>query len=188
MGMPDVLKRWTREEVLALPDNGNRYELVHGELLVSPGPRPVHQLAVAALFRRVDPYVRAHRLGTTLTAPADLDLGAGHLVQPDLFVLAWRQGPPPADWLDVGVPRLIAEVLSPSTARFDRATKRALYQERAVADYWIVDPDARLVEHWRPSDERPAVLDQRLEWQPDAGLPPLVIDLGEYFREVWGDE
>ena len=57
MGMPDVVKRWTREEVLALPDDGNRYELIDGELLVSLSPRALHQRAVWALYDRVHPYV-----------------------------------------------------------------------------------------------------------------------------------
>ena len=87
MGMPDVVRRWTREEVLALPDDGNRYELIDGELLVSPSPRRVHQLALTALFRRLDPFLTRHRLGTILMAPADLDFGRGYVVQPDLFVI-----------------------------------------------------------------------------------------------------
>ena len=87
MGMPDVVRRWTREEVLALPDDGKRYELVEGELLVSPSPSWGHQIALAALFRRLDPFLIRNRLGTALLAPADLDLGRGYVVQPDLFVI-----------------------------------------------------------------------------------------------------
>ena len=88
MGMPDALRRWTRQEVLALPDDGNRYELIDGELVVSPSPRVLHQLAVWALNDRVSPYVRGLGLGITGLAPADLDLRSGQVVQPDLFVVA----------------------------------------------------------------------------------------------------
>jgi Uma2 family endonuclease len=187
MGMPDLAKIWTLEEVLALPDDGNRYELVDGELLVSPSPRGRHQRAVLELYRIVDPYVRLHRLGYTALAPADIDLKARQRVQPDLFVGGLIDGRRPVDWPEYGVPILIAEVLSPSTARYDRITKRNRYQRSGVDPYWIVDLDARLVEVWRPSDERPRMIDDQLAWQPDPALAPLTIDLPAYFREVWSD-
>lgn len=63
MGMPELVQRWTREIVLALPDDGNRYELLDGELLVSPSPRSAHQDTVVALLGRILPYVDAHRIG-----------------------------------------------------------------------------------------------------------------------------
>ena len=187
MGMPEVIKRWTRDEVLALPDDGNRYELIEGELLVSPAPRGSHQRAVLTLYRVVDPYVRSHGLGYTGLAPADLDFRTGEVAQPDLYVVGLVEGREPVEWSEQGVPFLIAEVLSPSTARYDRTIKRRFFQRRGVVDYWIVDNDARLVEHWHPADDRPAILDRRLEWAPDIGLPPLVIDLPAYFRQVWAE-
>jgi Uma2 family endonuclease len=187
MGMPNLARHWTREEVLALPDDGIRYELFDGELLVSPSPRLVHQRAVAALFRRVEPYAREHRIGVTLTAPADLDLNSGQVAQPDLFVADLRDGREPLEWADVGIPLLIAEVLSPSTAPNDRMRKRRRFQRSRVPDYWIVDVDARRFEHWRPKDERPAVPDLRVTWHPDPAVPPLEIELGLFFREVWAE-
>ncbi len=189
MGMPDAARRWTREEVLALPDDGNRYELVDGELLVSPGPRAVHQRAVMVLVRVVDPYVRRYRLGVAGFAPSDLDLRSGQSVQPDLYVVPLLpDGREPLEWPDYGVPILIAEVLSPSTARNDRIKKRRRYQRSGVAEYWIVDLDARAIERWRPADDRPEVVEARIGWHPEAPAEPLVIDLDEYFREVWGEK
>ncbi len=185
MGMPDLAKIWTLEEVLALPDDGNRYELVDGELLVSPSPRGRHQRAVWTLFRLVDPYVRINRLGYTGLAPADIDLKIRQRVQPDLFVGALVNGKEPVDWEEWGVPILIAEVLSPSTARYDRITKRRRYQRSGVDPYWIVDLDARLVEVWRPDDESPRIVDDALLWQPNPANAPLTIDLPNYFRDVW---
>lgn len=187
MVMPNAVKRWTREEVLALPDDGNRYELIDGELLVTPSPRVLHQLAVWALYDRVHPYVRAHRLGRTGLAPSDLDLESGQSVQPDVFVVPLRQGRQPIEWADFGIPLVIAEVLSPSTALNDRTKKRRRYQASRVGEYWIVDVDARVVERWRPDDERPEILAEQLEWQPDPNLAPLALDLIDYFREVWGE-
>ena len=83
--------------------------------------------------------------------------------------------------------RLAIEILSPSTARADRIVKRRRFQ-RAAIEYWIVDLDARVVEVWRPGDERPEVATEKLEWQPEPALPPLVMDLVPFFREVHAEE
>jgi Uma2 family endonuclease len=187
MHMPDVAKRWTREEVLALPDDGNRYEQLDGELLVTPSPAGIHQRAVWKLYDRVHPYVREHRLGLAGLAPADLDFRTGQSLQPDLFVVPLFEGREPLHWSEFGIPLLIAEVLSPSTAMSDRNRKRTRYQRSGVGEYWIVDTDARLIERWKPEDERPEILTERIEWQPDATVPALDIDLAEYFGEAWGE-
>ena len=187
MGMANVAKVWTREEVLALPDDGNRYELVDGELLVSPSPRALHQMAVSAWNDRVKPYVRANRLGTVLFSPADLDLRSGQLLQPDLFVLDTVPERPFREWADAGIPRLVIEVLSPATARSDRVTKRRRYQRSGIPVYWIVDLDARLVEVWTPDEPSPRIVDGQLTWQPDPAVPALTIDLSACFREIWGE-
>lgn len=110
-----------------------------------------------------------------------------NLVEPDLFVVPLVGGRRPLRWEDVRRLQLAIEILSPSTARADRLRKRALYQRERVPEYWIVDPDARVVERWRPDDERPEILDARLEWQPDPTASSLLIDLNGYFAEVWGD-
>ncbi|MEO8452395.1 MAG: Uma2 family endonuclease [Gemmatimonadota bacterium] len=185
--MPDTANQWTREQVLALPDDGNRYELVDGELLVSPSPRGPHQRGVMELLHLVHPYVKSHRLGYTITSPADLDLRSGQLVQPDFFVGGMVGKREPVEWEDYGIPILVAEILSPSTARYDRVTKRRRYQRSALPIYWIVDLDARLVEVWGPRDKGPTIVDGRLEWQPAQALPPLAIDLPAYFRAVFAE-
>lgn len=118
-------------------------------------------------------------------APADLDLQSGQFLQPDLFVFSQQHHGQLLQWSEVGIPRLNAEVLSPSTALNDRNLKRRRYQRSGVSEYWIVDVDARLIERWRPDDQRPEILADRVEWQPDPNVTPLVIDLAEYFREVW---
>jgi len=184
MGMAELVERWTREQVLALPDDGNRYELVDGELLVSPGPGLRHQRGVRALFRAIDTHVECHRLGEVLSAPSDLDLRDGQLVQPDIFVVGYGPETRPEDWSEVGVPILVVEVLSPSTARYDRTLKRRLYQRTGVPEYWIVDLDARLVERWRPDDDRPEILTDQLTWSPAGSADPLVLRLPEIFTAV----
>jgi Uma2 family endonuclease len=82
---------------------------------------------------------------------------------------------------------LAVEVLSPSTARADRTIKRRLYQRAGIPEYWIVDLEARLVELWRPSDDRPEMLEDTLSWRPDPAVPPLTIELPDFFRRVLGE-
>lgn len=123
MAMPATARTWTRDDVLALPDDGQRHEPIDGELLVSPSPSLRHQRAVWRLHLLVGQFVAANGLGLTGTAPADLALGGDHLVQPDLFVAEVAgEGTVPSQWADLAVPRLVVEVLSPSTARHERVT------------------------------------------------------------------
>jgi Uma2 family endonuclease len=183
MGMPAQETWWTLEMVRALPDDGKRYEVLDGALLVSRAPSFRHQRAVQLLFRILDEYTRAHRIGETMLSPADIELSPTRLVQPDVFVV-------PADlrvatWRDVTRLHLAAEVISPSTARADRMEKRTAYQDKEVPEYWVVDLDTRVFERWLPSDVRPEILSDRIEWHPVAEVPPLSIDLVGYFAEVW---
>ncbi|MFN8574104.1 MAG: Uma2 family endonuclease [Gemmatimonadaceae bacterium] len=84
------------------------------------------------------------------------------------------------------MPLLTIEVLSPSTARNDRITKRSRFQRSGVPEYWIVDLDARVVERWRPDDARPEVLGTTFEWSPPGATTALVLDLVTLFADVWG--
>lgn len=183
---PRDARRWTRDMVLALPDDRHRYELVDGELLVTPSPRGVHQRAVLALALVLGPWVREHGIGALALSPADLDFGGGQLLQPDLFVGAMRNGQEPVEWEDFGVPILVIEVLSPATARHDRVVKRRCYQRAGVPVYWVVDLDARIVEVWTPEAEMPTIAVDQLVWQPDPAQEPLVIGLRELFERISG--
>ncbi len=156
MGMPHPITQWNVARVLALPDDGNRYEVVDGELLVTPAPSLPHQQAVQILYERLAPFVRQHAIGSVLLSPADIELDDRTLVQPDLFVAPLIEGRRPRSWKEIRPLLLAVEVLAPSTARADRQIKRRRYQRHGVAEYWIVDLEARLVECWTPADERPA--------------------------------
>ena len=187
MGMPQATHDWTAEMVRALPDDGNRYECVDGELFVTPAPRLLHQRAILTLTRLLHDYVSRHRIGELLFSPADIEFDAKTLVQPDLFVAPMIEGRRPRNWPEIHELLLAVEVLSPSTARADRQVKRRKYQRQGVPEYWIVDLDARLVERWRPGDERPELLEERLAWQPVPDVPSLVIDLSVFFAAVLDD-
>jgi Uma2 family endonuclease len=187
MGMPaHQHTEWTVEMVHELPDDGNRYEVIDGELLVSPAPSFLHQRAILQLYRILFPYVAS--IGQeALLAPAAVRFSKRREVQPDLLVLPLKDGRPVERFEDVGVLTLAVEALSPSSIRADRYLKRQLYQDERVPEYWIVDADTRIIERWRPDNEESEVLSTTLLWQPLASRDPLAIDLTTYFRAVHAD-
>lgn len=179
MAMPGTIP-WTVERLLALPSDGKRHELVHGEHLVTPAPSLGHQRVLGVLFPLLDAFVRRNRLGLVLWSPADLTLAPETLVQPDLFVVRSDEAEA-RDWKAVRHLLLSVEVLSPSSARHDRFTKRRLFQEVGVPDYWIVDPVARAVEIWRPEATRAQVVTDDLRWRPEGAGEDLVISVADLF-------
>ncbi len=187
MHMATSTRRWTVDEVRALPTDANRYEVIDGELLVTPAPTYIHQEAVKLLLIRLDAYVLPNRIGVAKMAPADVELTAGILVQPDVFVLPLVSGRKPRTWDETRRLLLAVEVLSAGTARLDRTVKRRVYQQHGVPEYWIADIDAAVIERWRPADDRPEILAEEIVWQPDPAHEPLVIDLRSYFAEVIGE-
>ncbi len=183
MGMSDTARRYTVDEVLAFPDDGNRYELVDGELLVAPAPSLRHQKVVVHLCARIEPYLERHAgVAELCIAPADIKWDREQLAQPDLFVVP--AGEVTTSWTSIQTLLLAVEVVSPSSARGDRLTKRKLYQRPGVATYWIIDPDARLVEVWHPEDQRPEIVTDVLRWRVAPDAEELVIDLGELFKRL----
>ncbi len=140
----------TWRDVIEMPEDGNRYEAIGGELYVSPPPRTRHQWVSAELFAALyDVLVRSGH-GHLLSAPVGVEFPeTGEGVQPDLlFVAAERLHIVHEDWIR-GAPDLVIEILSPSTAKRDRTVKRAFYQRMGVPEYWIVDIDTRQIEVWR---------------------------------------
>jgi Uma2 family endonuclease len=178
MHMVAKTKVWTLEEVHSLPDDGNKYELVRGELFVTPPPTFDHETIAARLTRLLDPFVATHQLGFIYHPKAVMRF-EGSEVEPDLMV---RQ---PGDrkattWDNAPVPILVVEVLSPSTRRRDHGPKRELYLDAAVAEYWIVDPDRQEIRSIRANhDDR--VERARLTWSPPGVTQSLTIELREVF-------
>lgn len=188
MSMPALHKhRWTIEELERLiderPGRTPRYELVDGELIVTPAPANGHQRIVLNLLLRLHPYVVKHQLGEVLFSGA-VRLTRESYFEPDVYVIPAVEGR--RQRADVPVSRLLlaSEVLSPSAVRHDRVTKRRFFQSQRVPEYWVVDGDGETFEVWRPDDERPAVLDERLEWHPAGANEPFVLSVREFFAEV----
>ena len=136
----------TYSDYAALPDDGRRYELHHGELSVTQAPGTRHQRAIVFLITLLNEHVRSRGLGEVFVAPTDCILSNVTVVQPDISYIA-------ADRLTIisergieGAPTLVVEVLSPSTAHLDRGRKMKLYAEHGVLYYWIADPESRSIE------------------------------------------
>ena len=181
MGMPAPQPVTTIEELLALPEDGMRHELLEGEHVVTPAPTHRHQRVHSYFYQALSPSLTGPTRVELLWSPADIHLGPRTLVQPDLFVLA-RQ-PVDTAWKDVPVSYLVIEALSPSTAARDRNKKRRIYLDAVVEEYWIVDADARVVERWRQGDARPEIVDGQLNWSLSGGVSGS-IDLPRLFQGV----
>ena len=189
MAMPAIRRRWTTTNVRALTSEERawpRYELIAGELLVTPAPRFAHQIATDVLCALLNVYLDAEPVGVAVTSPSDLELKPGTITQPDVFVIAaeTRIAADVLEWPDVKSLLLAVEVLSPGSLRTDRVKKRDFYLDNGVEEYWIVDLDERVVERWRPAQETPELLRDRLEWAP-RGRDPLLIDVATFFERVF---
>jgi Uma2 family endonuclease len=179
MSMPAPVY-YTAEMVRELPEDGNRYEVVHGELLVTPSPRALHQRAQRRLAVALDNYLAGRRVGELFFAPADISWAPDTLVQPDIFVVRLEESAT-LDWTKMRTLLLAVEVLSPSSTRADRFTKRRLYQEQRIPQYWVVDADQRQVEVWTPGAVFPVVERERLLWHPEGASEACEVKLGEIF-------
>ena len=183
MGMAAPSNFYTADMVRALPDDGNRYETVYGELLVSPAPRGWHQELTLRLVIELRRYLEREQVGHAMLSPADISWGADSLVQPDVFVVALDQART-MDWARMRDLRLVAEVLSPSTTRYDRFTKRRLYQAIGIPLYWLIDGDARSVEIWNPNSSFPVIERDIIRWSPAGASAPFEMELEALFRPM----
>jgi Uma2 family endonuclease len=163
-----------------------RYELVDGELLVTPSPNWPHQRAVRILVRDLGQYLTAHPVGEVGFSPFDVEPEPELVVQPDVFVIPLHESRRLLTEMPAHELMVVAEILSPSSGRHDRVTKRPHYQ-RHVPEYWIVDLDARLVERWVPNAKAPEVLTELLTWHHDAAGEAFRLDLPRYFAEIFDD-
>ena len=136
---------WTYEDLLALPEDGKRYEIIEGALYEMPAPHSVHAKVIMNLILLLAPVIARLR-GTILTAPHDVFFRGADPVQPDILaVLPGGMARVVARGTE-GPPDLLVEVLSPSNRDHDLLTKKALYGRAGVKEYWIVDPDNRSLE------------------------------------------
>lgn len=178
MSMVTARKVWTLEELHSLPDDGNKYELIHGELFVTPSPTDEHETILARLTRLLDPFVASNSLGYVYRARAVMRF-RGSEAEPDLMVRQPKSGSG-ADWDTAPTPILVVEVLSGSTRRRDHEQKRNLYIEAGVEEYWIVDPERRSVTVVQ-ADTQDRVERERLTWAPSGVGARFEIQIAQIF-------
>jgi Uma2 family endonuclease len=174
---------WTYADYARLPDDGNRYEVLDGEVLVTPGASPMHQYVRATLAMALREYAERERLGVVLDE-VDLLFQSGQFLRPDLLVVP---GGSKDDITNRGVdctPALVVEVLSPTSGSIDRVKKPARYGDFGVPEYWVADPAERVVWVWRfeTGAVEPERVDEVLEWHPAGVSGPFAITMDELFR------
>lgn len=139
-------RTWTYDDLLALPDDGKRYEIIDGELYEMPAANTEHAMIIMTLILRVFGPLTDTLGIQCFTAPVDVFLRGAGPVQPDLFVLLPDQVGLMSRRGIEGPPALVVEVLSPSNPERDRIVKRAAYARGGVREYWLVSPEAAIVE------------------------------------------
>jgi Uma2 family endonuclease len=184
MAMPALQPHfWHRSELAELPDDGNRYEVLDGELLVTPQAAHAHQLVAFELATALGAYVRAPGIGH-LVAPGAVLFG-GNELQPDIQVIP---GPGVGlTWETAPAPMLVVEVLSPSTQERDRGVKLAAYRERlGIPAVWLVDLDARAIHVAEGPGGPLRTVRDTLRWHPAGAVEPLTLNVQELFRAAIG--
>ena len=173
----------TYEDYVDLPDDGRRYEILDGDLEVSPAPAPKHQAVSGDLFSILHGHVQERGLGSVYYAPIDVLLADTSIVQPDLvFIDAARASIVSRRGIE-GPPDLAIEILSSWSVRRDRIAKAALYARYGIRHYWVMDPDARTLEIYEADGAQYRSV-ERHEGHATvrtAVFPDLEIDLGR----VW---
>ncbi len=144
---PPPQGEWTYDDYARLPDNGMRYEVIKGELRMTPASSPRHQRTIAEFCGRLWEYLQHQPVGESFFAPIDVILpGLANPVQPDLLFIAGDRLHIIKEKRIEGAPDLIVEVLSPGNPMHDRRTKFQIYAQAGVREYWLVDPDACAVD------------------------------------------
>ncbi|HET7274648.1 MAG TPA: Uma2 family endonuclease [Longimicrobiaceae bacterium] len=176
--------RWTYSEFVRLPDDGNRYEIIAGELYMTPAPSTRHQLAITPLLAVLHSFVENHNLGWVLPGPVDVLFAEGDYLEPDLVFIRLSRKNIISDRGIEGAPDLVVEILSPSTAMIDRGIKRDRYEHFGVTEYWIVDLDQKLiaVNRFGEQGHQSHVVTESIDWTPIPGGPSLTINLANVFR------
>jgi Uma2 family endonuclease len=191
MGSAQPARRaWTYSDLVALPEDQLRHELIDGEHFVSPSPNTGHQEISKRLFRALDAHVERHHIGDVLYAPFDVKLSLFTVLVPDLvYFTTERFARVVNEKHATAAPDLVVEILSPGTRRRDKGRKRAVYDREGVREYWIVDAEARSITVLRRPAADAGLTDVTVltlakdETLESPLFPGLTIPLREVFRD-----
>lgn len=174
--------RWTRAHLAYFPDDGNRYEVLDGQLFVTPQASVPHQWISNALITALREYCTTHGLGVPL-GPGAVVFEDNEL-QPDVLVVPKLTGPVPEKWEELPLPHLVVEVLSRTTRRRDLVLKREAYLTLGIKGYWVVDRFERCAHIWTQGSDEPQVITDIIRWQPLSAIPALEIPLARVFDSL----
>lgn len=178
----------TYDDLVLLPDDGLRHELIDGEHYVTPSPNTRHQRILGTLYWLLRSYLAEHPAGEAFLAPFDVVFTRYDVVEPDLlYVSASRHMQVITDKNVQGAPDLVVEIGSPSTQSRDQTLKRRLYESQEVSEYWMIDPYAERVQVLRRAGEG---FDVPLELTRAAGdvlTTPLLPELGVPLEQLFAD-
>ncbi len=178
-------KPFTYQDYLQLPNDGKRYEIINGELIMAPSPLTKHQQISGELFLKLGNFVKERKLGVILHAPLDVVLSEQNVLQPDIIFITKERQEIITEKNISGAPDLVIEILSPSTAYYDLFDKKELYEQFRVKEYWIVDPMRHWIEVYNQQVNK-FVLTQKLEKKgrlESAVLKGLALKMEELFQE-----
>lgn len=175
MAMASAQRCWTLAEFDALPHDGNRYELIHGELFVSPAPALMHELIIARLRNILAAYANRQQLGYVFTR--GVIRAPDSSVEPDLTVVHTDSA---VDWATLPVPCLVVEVHSPQSRTYDAGTKRTFYMERGLPEYWLVDGKRKTITVVR-AGVTDSVITEMMTWHPQSASEALVFPVAGLF-------
>jgi Uma2 family endonuclease len=177
---------WTYDEYARLPDDGNRYEVIDGEVLVTPMPSTDHQQVLGRLIRAFGDHMDREGFGVVLP-DVDVLFVTGQFLRPDLVVVprSAREGVT-SRGIEMA-PALMVEILSPSSRSIDRVKKPRRYAEFGVPEYWVVDPEERCVWVWRFAEgaTEPERFESSVRWQPTGAESTLEIDIEQLLKPMW---
>jgi Uma2 family endonuclease len=178
-----VSTKYTHADLLAMPDDGKRREIVEGELFVTPSPLNIHQKVLFNLTLALGKFLEAHPLGELRFAPMDVILSEQDVLEPDLLFVLKEHQSIVRDWVR-GAPDLVVEILSPATEARDRGPKMKAYARFGVGEYWIGDPAARAVEVYRlaPEGFELAQVCAKDDTVETPLLPGFLLPIGSLFR------
>jgi len=183
--IPERLEVYTYEDYLNLPDDGKRYEIINGELYMSPAPTRPHQKATGNFFGTIWRFLEQNPIGEVYSAPTDVVFSEIDVLQPDVIFIAREKFDILTRENIQGAPDLVIEVLSPGTEKRDRTLKLKTYSRFGVQEYWMANAEKETVEVWRRKGEQlvfHALLD-KTQTLTTPLLPGLEISLEKIFRK-----
>jgi Uma2 family endonuclease len=182
-----ISTKFTHADLLAMPEDGKRREIIEGELFVTPSPNLTHQRISRRIELALANYLEAHPIGEIFDAPMDVILSDFDVLEPDLLIVLNEHHEILKTWVE-GTPDLVIEILSATTSSRDRGSKLKAYARHGVTEYWIVDPDQRVIEVYRLGREkyRLSQVFHETETLASAMLPNFSLPLAGVFNPCGG--